>query len=281
MNNKYRIDYKSSNFSNIISKLNEHGFIHIKNALPNDNLKSLDKNLISNHNLLRDLLGIPINILPLCFSDNTSSSFENPIAFSKMKKEWYFNEDKQFKKWFWKNGNKFPNSLLKILLKHKIIDLLRQFFNSEILTSYGLNSLRIIDEYSENNFSNIHQDMTYFSRSIEDHNFITVWIPFNNCGIDSPSLKILKENVYNVLPCDKELSNRCIDKSYSEKLKIKDFYSPSYEIGDLVLFKSLKVHGTHLNPNMVKSRRSADLRFFSKLKQPRVLDRIDDDKIFL
>lgn len=281
MINNYQLDYKLSKFNDIIFKIKKYGFVHLKKALPINDLKSLNKNLILNHNLLRDLLGIPVNILPLCFSDNKEGSFENPITFSKMKKEWYFNDEKQFKKWFWKNGNKFPNSLLKTLHGHKIIDLIKQFFNSDILTSYGLNSLRIIDEYSENNYSNIHQDLTYFSRSIEDHNFITVWIPFNDCGIDSPSLKILKKNVYNVLPCNKKLSNRCIDKNYSENFKNNDFYSPNYEIGDLVLFKSLKVHGTHLNQKMSKPRRSADLRFFSKLKQPPVLDKIDDYKIFI
>ncbi len=277
--NSYKFELNPLNKSKILKSLLKNGFVHLSNVIPKDKVKQIDTSFLKNVKIVEGLLETPMNILPICFADGKQEGFEDPVSYSGMKRSWYYEGDRQFKSWFWKNPEKLPNDVISALERHGIVSLVKDYFNDSVVTSYSLNTVRNLSVKSNPDYLKVHQDMTHFTSDPKDHKFLTVWIPLHDCGDDSPGLKIYKKRFESVFETNRELANRCMSDEEIESLDNENFYCPNYEAGDVVIFLSMVVHGTHLTSNMKYNRRSADMRFFPKSNLPKLVENLDDGKL--
>lgn len=273
---KYNLNIKTTD--KIIKTLKQKGFCHLTNVFNIKRIRTIDRKLEKNIKKIEKIIQTSANTLPLCFADLETKSFKCPITFSNFDISWYKGKNKNFKKWFWKNANKTPNTILNELKKNKVIDLLKNYFKSEIINPYSLSVIRYVKSNTNNGFANIHQDMTYFTRKLSDHNFLTVWVPLTNCNKLAPGIKIYQKKVNKIYKTSAEEKHRCIIKKDASSLQENKFYKSEIKRGDLIIFKSLMLHGTNSKKNMIKERRSAELRFFPKMNIPTQIKHINDIK---
>ena len=273
---KYNVDINTTN--KIIKTIEQKGFCHLTNVFNIKKIKVIDRKLENNIKKIEKIIQTSPNTLPLCFADLETKNFKCPITFSNFDSSWYRGKNKNFKKWFWKNADKTPNTILNVLKKNKVINLLKKYFKSEIINPYSISVLRYVKSSSNNGFANIHQDMTYFTRKLSDHNFLTVWVPLTNCNKHSPGIKIYQEKVNKIYKTSLKEKHRCINRKIASSLQENKFYKSEIKRGDLIIFKSMMLHGTNSKKNMKKERRSAEFRFFPKTKLPTQLKKINDVK---
>lgn len=273
---RYSQDINTTN--KIIKTIEQKGFCHLTNVFDVTKIKTIDTKLKNNIKKIEKIIQTSPNTLPLCFADLETKNFKCPITLSNFDISWYKGKNKNFKKWFWKNANKTPNTILNILKKNKVISLLKKYFKSEIINPYSISAIRYVKSNTNNGFANIHQDMTYFTRKLSDHNFITAWVPLSNCNKFAPGIKIYQEKVNKILKTSTKEKHRCITKKLASSLQEKKFYKSEIKRGDLIIFKSLMLHGTNSRKNMKKERRSAEFRFFPKTTFPSQLKKINDVK---
>ncbi len=86
---------------------------------------------------------------------------------------------------------------------------------------------------------------------------LTCWIPLNPCGIDSPGLEFIRSR-QKVLLHFTELEDSDLRKQFTPE----EFWAPSLDFGDGVLFLNGTLHRTYAIPGMRLNRLSVEYRIF-------------------
>jgi hypothetical protein len=119
-----------------------------------------------------------------------------------------------------------------------------------------------------------HQD----NALIANHDtLLTCWIPFMDCGIDTPSLEVLAFPVHNLLCPNpnaqgkntffiyKQPNTHQVGGVLGEAEVLSEFgeeflWHPSFSLGDVMIFSGTTVHRTYITPQMTKNRYGIDVR---------------------
>ena len=86
---------------------------------------------------------------------------------------------------------------------------------------------------------------------------LTCWIPLNRCGSESPGLEFIRSRQEGLLHFT-ELD----DSILRQRFRIEDFWAPSLELGDGLVFLNSTLHRTHVLPEMRHNRLSVEFRIF-------------------
>ena len=89
---------------------------------------------------------------------------------------------------------------------------------------------------------------------------ITLWIPLNPCGIDSPGLEFVRgpqEALLHFTELD--------DAALRRRFPSHEFWAPALELGDGLVFLNSVLHRTHANAEMLLHRLSIEYRIFASL----------------
>jgi hypothetical protein len=89
---------------------------------------------------------------------------------------------------------------------------------------------------------------------------LTLWIPLQACGIDSPGLEFIRRPQPSLLHFT-ELDDAALRRSFQPE----DFWAPTLEPGDGLVFLNSLLHRTHTTPSMKQSRTSIEYRIFPKV----------------
>ena len=115
---------------------------------------------------------------------------------------------------------------------------------------------------------------------------VNFWVPFQPCGVDAPSLAVVKSSMDEMLeystfdgkPEDNRGAGEWLFHHFNPlifaaandrpeaKQEIFDHFgervwAPAYQLGDAMLISNFTLHGTHSTPEMKQSRESMELRF--------------------
>ncbi len=88
---------------------------------------------------------------------------------------------------------------------------------------------------------------------------LTCWIPLNQCGVDSPGLEFVRRRQPALLHFS-ELD----DSALRRRLSPQEFWAPSFELGDGLVFMNDMLHRTHVTPEMRHDRLSVEYRIFPR-----------------
>jgi hypothetical protein len=88
---------------------------------------------------------------------------------------------------------------------------------------------------------------------------VTCWIPLQDCGTDSPGLEFVRRRP-RVLLHFTELDDSALRARFGED----EFWAPSLEFGDGLIFLNDVLHRTHVRPGMHEDRLSVEYRIFSQ-----------------
>jgi hypothetical protein len=86
---------------------------------------------------------------------------------------------------------------------------------------------------------------------------LTCWIPLNACGADSPGLEFVRRPQPALLHFT-ELGDSALRKRFSPA----EFWAPTLEFGDGVVFLNNVLHRTYVRPGMRRDRLSVEYRIF-------------------
>ena len=86
---------------------------------------------------------------------------------------------------------------------------------------------------------------------------LTCWIPLNLCGCDSPGLEFIRSRQQALLHFT-ELD----DLTLRQRFRVEDFWAPTLELGDGLVFLNSTLHRTHVLPEMRQNRLSIEYRIF-------------------
>ncbi len=86
---------------------------------------------------------------------------------------------------------------------------------------------------------------------------LTCWIPLQDCGIDSPGLEFIRRRQRTLLHFT-ELDDSALRGRFTED----EFWAPSLEFGDGLIFLNDVLHRTHVHAGMQKDRLSVEYRIF-------------------
>ena len=260
------------------------GLSYVQNLFDPALMAYCDRAMQMNSRALNDLIGKEINFMPLCFADRYLNgetktppafgtdlkSFGDPLTFSKMDKSWYYEGDRQFKLWFWRNGKTLSNVLLRAVAGTMLPEVYRTYFGGACVSPYEHDALHYQRPDLQKLFYLFHQDGSYFSYRPEDHSGITTWIPLVDCGLDCPGLELYPYKLHEVLPPPKGqplpytfLDTEEVLKRFGNKL-----WAPAMKAGECLIFDNFLVHRTSVTPQMTKERRSADIRVFAANNRP-------------
>jgi hypothetical protein len=89
---------------------------------------------------------------------------------------------------------------------------------------------------------------------------LTLWIPLNPCGIDSPGLEFIRRPQASLLHFT-ELDDSVLHRRFPPQ----DFYAPELDLGDGLVFLKSVLHRTHTHPEMRLNRLSIEYRIFASL----------------
>jgi hypothetical protein len=100
---------------------------------------------------------------------------------------------------------------------------------------------------------------------------VNVWVPVDGCGVDAPGMQVVLEPLqavidyvgydpagmsFDTLRLEAINSGAFLDRYAADRL-----YRPQMALGDVLLMHNWTLHGTYCTPDMVKARRSFELRF--------------------
>ena len=88
---------------------------------------------------------------------------------------------------------------------------------------------------------------------------VTVWIPLDACGRESPGLEFAGGRQARLLHYS-ELENEKLRRHFSED----EFQTPELAMGDGIIFLNSVLHRTYLRPEMERDRMSVEYRLFPK-----------------
>lgn len=86
---------------------------------------------------------------------------------------------------------------------------------------------------------------------------LTCWIPLQDCGTDSPGLEFVRRRQRALLHFT-ELDDSALRGRFAED----EFWAPSLEFGDGLIFLNDVLHRTHVHPGMQEDRLSVEYRIF-------------------
>jgi hypothetical protein len=267
----------------IAKVLRKCGCVLLRNALPRAPILLAGKAVNANARKLTELLGAEINDMPLCFADLHCSdpnivgfnggnlvAFSDPLTFSGFTPAWFYEGERNYKRWFWEHGADFPNLLLGLIARSRLPDVYQSLYRERVLCSYEHCSVRYQRADIRRKSYTFHQDASYYSRDPQDHGGLTTWIPLCDCGIDAPGLELYPLALDEVLPapdgvtgpylfCDAET----VIARYGERL-----WAPALSAGDALIFNHFVVHRTYIRDGMTRERQSVDVRVYPRSRLP-------------
>ena len=86
---------------------------------------------------------------------------------------------------------------------------------------------------------------------------LTFWIPLQECGTDSPGLEFVRRRQPALLHFT-ELEDSALHRRFAAD----EFWAPSIEFGDALVFLNDVLHRTHVHPGMRADRLSIEYRIF-------------------
>lgn len=268
----------------IAAALHERGAVCIRNVLPPRAVVYAGKAVTLNTAELTRLLGKEINDLPLCFADRwiegeavpeslsgvSMREFGSPIERSGMVRSWY--DQGNFKRWFWENGSRFPNIILKMLIDSMLPAVYRSYFGSGCLSYYQHDTVRFQRPDISHMSYPFHQDGSYHSRDASQHSSLTTWIPFVACGADAPGLQLYPHRLDEILPLPegKKMPYLFCDEQEVLRRFGDRLWAPELNPGDVLVFDGFAVHRSHIREDMSRERNNADIRVFPKDRLPQL-----------
>jgi hypothetical protein len=273
----------------IANSLKQRGIAYVSNAIDRDTMLFCGRAVAKNADALKQMIGKEVNDMPLCFADRGmensdiypalleegAGGFTDPLAFSGMDRSWYYEEPRNYKLWFWRNGGRFPNFLLRAILNSTLPRVYAAFFGGQCFTSYEHDTVR----YQRTDIHHLsylfHQDGNYHSRDPREHVGITTWIPLVDAGIDAPGLQFHPYKLEELLPLPPGITPPYLfaDETYCLERFGDTLWAPPIPAGDVVLFDSFCVHRTYITPTMTRERQSADVRVFPIHNAPKFSNR--------
>jgi hypothetical protein len=258
--------------------LKERGIVYVKNAIDRETASFCARSVAENARALNQMIGKDVNDMPLCFADrnmmggekyatlfgNKLSDFKDPLTFSGMDRSWYYEGTKNYKLWFWRNGHRFPNLLLRATFDSILPSIYVAYYGDSCFTSYETDAVR----YQRPDIAHLsyffHQDGNYHSREIKDHVGITTWIPLTEAGGDAPGLHLYPHKLHDLLPIPEGIQPPYLfaDETYCLKRFGDTLWAPVVPAGDAVIFDNFCVHRTFITSTMTRERQSADVRVF-------------------
>jgi len=268
----------------IAAALQECGAVCVRNVLPRSVVIYASRAASLNTADLKRLLGREVNDLPLCFADRwiegeeappalqgaSLESFGDPISHSGMDRSWYEQGERNFKRWFWQNGSSFPNIVLKMVVDSILPAIYRRYFGESCISYYQHDTVR----YQRPDISHLsypfHQDGSYHSRDPRQHDSLTTWLPFLDCGVDAPALQLVPHRLDEILPLPegKQMPYLFCDEEEVLQRFGARLWAPVMRAGDVLLFDGFTVHRSYITAGMVRERNNADLRVFPKSRPP-------------
>jgi len=88
---------------------------------------------------------------------------------------------------------------------------------------------------------------------------LTCWIPLNPCGRESPGLEFIRSRQQALLHFTK-----LNDSTLRQRFRVEDFWAPSLELGDGLVFLNSTLHRTYVLPEMRQNRLSIEYRLFPR-----------------
>lgn len=264
--------------------LREHGCVLLRNVLPRKSVLLAGEAAHTNARRLHEMLGQEVNDMPLCFSDRqcqdrdvvgftgkSLTDFSDPLTASGLTPSWFYEGERNYRRWFWNHGAEFPNLVLGLIVRSILPDVYKRLYGEEVVCSYAHCVVRYQrTDIREKSYS-FHQDASYHSRDRLDHVGLTTWIPLTDCGEDSPGLQLYPRALHEVLPlpegihppylfCDTQL---VLDR-YGE-----DLWAPHLSAGDVLIFNHFVVHRSYVTNEMTQERQSVDFRVFPESQVPK------------
>jgi hypothetical protein len=259
------------------------GCVLLRDALPRQPLLFAGEAVHANARQLARLVGREVNDMPLCFSDRhcadptiagfngqNLAGFTDPLSVSGFDRSWFYEGERNYKRWFWDNGAAFPNLVLGLVLRSALPLIYRLLYGEPVVCSYVHCAVRYQRSDIRDQSYLFHQDGSYHSRDIHAHTGLTTWIPMTDCGVDAPGLQLYPHALDEVLPAPPDTEGSylfCDEKSVLERFGDR-LWAPSMAVGDVLIFNHLVVHRTHITPDMTRERQSADFRVSPSSKVP-------------
>jgi phytanoyl-CoA dioxygenase PhyH len=262
----------------IAESMRRHGIAYIKNVIDRDAAAFFARSVAVNARALKDMIGRDVNDMPLCFADreirgsekypalrdNNLAGFKDPLTFSGMDRSWYYEGERNYKLWFWRHGNRFPNRLLRAVLDSVLPRVYTSYFGGECFTSYEADTVRYQRPDIRHLSYFFHQDGNYHSRDPRDHVGITTWVPLVDAGKEAPGLQFYPKKFHELLPLPVGIDPPYLfaDEAYCLDRFGDTLWAPLIPAGDVVIFDSFCVHRTFITTAMTRERQSADVRVF-------------------
>jgi len=277
------MDARHNSPQEVAGVLREHGCVLLRNALPRRPVLVAGEAVKANAGKLKELLGQEVNDMPLCFTDRrcpdssivgfngqSLETFSDPIEVSGFTPAWFYEGERNYRRWFWEHGADFPNVLLGLIVRSNLPDIYHLLYRESVICSYQHCSVRYQRADIQHKSYTFHQDVSYHSRDPLDHSGLTTWIPLCDCGIEAPSLEVYPRAIQDVLPVPDGVTGPylfCDTQTVLDRYG-KDLWAPTFSAGDVLIFNHFVVHRTYITDGMTKERQSVDFRVFPRSRFP-------------
>ncbi|HVI31442.1 phytanoyl-CoA dioxygenase family protein [Phenylobacterium sp.] len=268
----------------VAAALRERGAVLVRGALDAASIEVLETAAIASSRSLAEMIGRPVNDMPICFSDPATGQagglstwnggpypdFPGALAESGMDRSWYYEGRRNYKIRFWENGASFPNVILGLVLRSRLLEIATTYFGDDVVSPYSHNTVRY-QSASISDFSYaFHQDGSFHSRHPDEHAGLTIWAPFTPCGVDAPGLEVSPYRIDRILPPPAGVAEPYlfIEDGVAREACQDRFWRPVMDRGDVLIFDHFAVHRSAIDPGMSRTRYSADVRLFAKHRLP-------------
>lgn len=283
MNQEITLDAGTDSPQSIAEVLRQHGCVLVRNALPRQPILLAGEAVRANARRLSEIVGREVNDMPLCFADqkcldpavvgfdgHSLADFSDPLTFSGFNRSWFYEGERNYKRWFWENGAAFPNLVLGLIVRSQLPATYRTVYRERVFCSYEYCGVRYQRSDIQHKSYTFHQDASYHSRDPSSHAGLTTWIPLTDCGVDAPGLQLYPRSLEEVLPvpdgvqlpylfCD----TQTVLERYGDRL-----WAPQMSAGDVLIFNHFVVHRTYFAEGMIRERQSVDFRVLPETRIP-------------
>jgi hypothetical protein len=271
------LELRGDTVSSAAALLREVGCVLLRGALPRKAVLAAGTAVAENAERLKKMLGREVNDLPLCFAEQQGSdpdvlgmrggdlrNFTDPLTFSGMTADWFYEGNRNFKRWFWDHGAEFPNVIVGLVGRSLLPAVYQSLYASVPLCSYAHCVVRYQRSDLKHKSYAFHQDGSYHSRISRDHVGLTTWIPLCDCGRDAPGLELYPRALDEVLPAPEGVEAPHLFSDTQTVLERfgNQLWAPEFAAGDVLVFTHFVLHRTHIVPGMTRQRQSADFRVF-------------------